>query len=117
MSEQINPGDGYRLIDKEKDTPKEGDQAYQLLDECWKDRDDWRLPFNSAVTYRRRISTKPEAVCIDGHTIELIDGFPRLSNISRRQYLFSSRVAAIRQLSQWLAQVADWREAQSQGEQ
>jgi hypothetical protein len=114
MMSEIQAGDGWRLIDKEKDTPKEGDQVL-LNDGAWVDRTIWEQPFHKTVTYRRRIPAKPEAVCIDGHTIELIDGFPRLSNLSRRQYLFSSRVAAIRKFAEWLQQVAEWREAQEGG--
>jgi hypothetical protein len=111
MSVQIDPGDGYRLLDKEKDTPQKGDQYHHSV-HGWISRCCPNEPFVKSRTYRRRIPAKPEAVCIDGHTIELIDGFPRLSNLSRRQYLFSSRVAAIRKFAEWLQQVAEWREAQ-----
>jgi hypothetical protein len=109
--DKIEPGEGWRLIDKAKDTPQRGDQ-FRDQQGRWQFRPNWPLPFDPKLTYRRRIPAKPEPVCIDGHTIELIDGFPRLSNLSRRKYLFSSRVAAIRKFAEWLQQVAEWREAQ-----
>jgi len=59
MSE-IEPGEGYRLIDNQKDTPIKGDQAF-----CgpgrWRDRNSWFRPFGKSVVYRRRILAKPEA--------------------------------------------------------
>jgi len=52
MSE-IEPGEGYRLIDNQKDRPIKGDQAW-----CgpgwWRDRFAWDRPFNKSVVYRRR---------------------------------------------------------------
>lgn len=57
-----DPGDGWRLIDVEKETPKEGDQ-YLVHPDQWKDRGDCHGCFKDDKFYRRRIEQpKPELV-------------------------------------------------------
>jgi hypothetical protein len=113
MSEQIEPGEGWRLIDKEKDTPMKGDQVC-----CgpgrWRDWQTWFKPFNKSVVYRRRIPAKPKAIWIDGHRVSFTEGSVHIGN-KAYDYCFSSHTEDIRKLGEWCISVADWREAQDAG--
>jgi hypothetical protein len=115
VSKEILPGDGYRLIDKEKDTKRPGDEYWSNWFNRWipVSSHDW---FRPELTYRRKLPAKPEEVEIHGYRVSLDNGFVRIADLFSH-FHFSSRPEAIRQLSQWLTQVADWREAQEQGEQ
>lgn len=108
MSE-IQAGDGWRLIDKHTDKPREGDQY--LYWNKWRYRPNPLAPWDFTHTYRRRIPAKPEAMEIDGHLVSLEWGFVRIGSLFSHYY-FSSRTEAIRKLGEWLISVADWREAQ-----
>ena len=109
MSEQIEPGDGWRLIDKQKDTKRPGDEYWSCLDEWVTSSNDGI--FYSEHVYRRRIPAKPEAMEIDGHRVSLDNGFVRIGSLFSHYY-FSSRTEAIRKLGEWCISVAEWREAQ-----
>ena len=111
MSE-IQAGDGWRLLDKEKDTPKEGDEFWSKMFHEWGPLTQGEV-FLAGYTYRRRIPAKPESMEIDGYEVSLDNGFPRIASLLGTQKMyFSSRPKAIRQLIAWLQQVAEWREAQ-----
>jgi hypothetical protein len=110
MREQIEPGEGYRLINKQKDTPMEGDEHYDF--DGWRKRSYPSHPFVNTDTYRRRIPAKPEAMEIDGHTISFDSRTVRIGCLLSP--FFCSRTKAIRQLGEWLISVADWREAQAE---
>jgi len=109
MSE-IEPGEGYRLLDKKKDTPKEGDEFYYC--DSWRKRPYPLHPFSSTETYRRRIPAKPEAIWIDGHLLSLYEGSVLIGCKAAYEYCFPSSTEDIRQLADWLTRYADWREAQ-----
>lgn len=53
----INPGDGWRLIDKSKDTPKSGDQVWYEDGKYWDNRAFPSQPYKETYTYRRRIES------------------------------------------------------------
>jgi uncharacterized protein (DUF2237 family) len=112
MSEQIEPGDGWRLIDKQKDTKRPGDEYWSCFGEWATASNDGM--FHSEHVYRRRIQAKPEETEIDGHRVSLEWGFVRIGSLFSHYY-FSSRTEAIRQLGEWCIAVADWREAHDAG--
>jgi hypothetical protein len=106
MSE-IDPGDGFRLIDKEKDTPKLGDQFHN--GKAWFDRPSPFTPFTSIDTYRRRIPAKPENFM--GQNIWTW----REGNRWFWETLPGRRVsdsAEARQFAAWLQHYSDWLEEQ-----
>jgi uncharacterized protein (DUF2237 family) len=108
MSEQRNPGEGWRLIDKQKDKKKPGDEYWSCFGK-------WALAsndgmFHSEHVYRRRIQAKPEALEIDGHRVSLD---MRIGSLFSHYFLPSS-AEAIRKLGEWCIAVADWREAQGE---
>jgi len=108
MSE-IQAGEGYRLIDKHTDKPREGDQY--LYWNKWRDRPKPLDPWDFTHTYRRRIPAKPEAMEIDGHVVSFDNGSLRIESLFSSNF-FWGRTQAIRQFGEWLISVADWREAQ-----
>lgn len=118
MSEQIEPGDGWRLLGPDEPI-KAGDEFWRDAIPLFKHEAGW-IPtisgFIGLVAHgfkiRRRIPAKPEAMEIDGHTIANDNGFPRFSNAGNSTYYFSSIPESIRQLADWLTRYADWREAQ-----
>jgi hypothetical protein len=116
MSEQIEPGDGWRLIDKEKDTPWEGDQCFIKAGE-WADRVKWYAPFHPTLPYRRRMPDQPEAMEIDHQTITC-NSFDEVmaKDDSGEVWRVVSNTEQARQLADWLNRYADWREAQGYSE-
>jgi hypothetical protein len=117
MSEQIEPGDGWRLLDKQKDTKRPGDEYWSCFDE-WVTASNDGI-FHSEHVYRRRIPAKPEAMEIDEFgltqaTICTSGGVSlRQQDISGfGEYVFLESSEQIRKLGEWLISVAEWREAQ-----
>jgi hypothetical protein len=112
MMSEIQAGDGWRLIDKAKDTPQRGDQFHDRQ-VGWQFRPNWPLPFDPKLTYRRRIPTKPEAMEIGDRTFKCnsFDEVITRDDIGDRRKLVSSPEQA-RQLADWLTRYAEWREAQ-----
>jgi|688.fasta_scaffold02433_8 hypothetical protein len=117
MMSEIQAGDGFRLIDNEKDTPKLGDQFHN--GQAWFDRPSPLTPFSSFDTYRRRIPAKPEAMEIETEVGLMrldADSFGHVFIGQRREYLNQrirlDKSEQIRQVIAWLQQVADWREEQ-----
>jgi hypothetical protein len=119
MSE-IEPGDGWRLIDTKKDTPMKGDQACCDLGR-WIDRNAWDRPFSKSIVYRRRIPAKPEAMEIEAKRGTLTFNFQfdavwiSQSRDGRAEGLRLDDSKQVRKVIAWLQQVADWREAQDAG--
>ena len=114
MSEQIEAGEGWRLIDNEKDAPIKGDQACCDIGR-WVDRNAWDRPFSKSVVYRRRIPAKPEAMEIDHQTIKCNSFNEVMAMDEVEVWRLVSNAAEARQLADWLARYADWREAQDAG--
>ena len=121
MSEQILPGEGYRLIDKAKDTKRPGDEYWSCFGK-------WALASNDGMfhtehVYRRRIPAKPEAMEIDDPcgkmSVNVRDDGSALVEQEwpgdHSDFVAIDTVDSIRKLSQWFAQVAEWREAQNAG--
>ena len=109
MSEQIEPGEGWRLLGPDE-TVRDGDEFFNF--------GEWQLVVKlmtgeiaAGSVVRRRIPAKPEAMEIDGHRVSLDNGFMRIGSLFSHYY-FSSRTEAIRKLGEWCISVADWREAQ-----
>jgi len=116
MSE-IEPGEGWRLIDKQKDTKRPGDEYWSCLDE-WVTASNDGI-FYSEHVYRRRIPAKPEAMEIDDPrgkmSVNVRDGgsvFIEQEWPGGNDFVAIDTVDSIRKISQWFAQVAEWREAQ-----
>jgi hypothetical protein len=109
MSEQIEPGDGWRLLGPDE-VIRKGDEVY--TGSGWFVTVEMGLVVANYI-YRRRIPAKPEAMEIDGHTVSLNNGSVRIGGLFSH-YFFSGRTKAIRQLGEWLISVADWREAQGE---
>jgi hypothetical protein len=107
MSE-IQPGDGWRLIDTEKDEPREGDQRFIKAGE-WADRVKWWEPFHTTLTYRRRIPAKPEP---DGTLFYEWRVENEKATIRIDMEKAELNVMQARQLADWLNRYAEWREAQ-----
>jgi hypothetical protein len=112
MSEQIEPGDGWRLIDKAKDTPREGDQCFIKAGE-WADRVKWYEPFHPTLPYRRRIPAKPEPFGVIFYQWQVING-KAVIRIDMERAEFNSKQA--RQLIEWLTKYVDWSEEQDRNE-
>jgi hypothetical protein len=116
MSE-IEASEGWRMIDKEKDTPREGDEFYCLA--SWQKRLHPLHPFSSTETYRRRIPAKPERLVLKEVTASIChrkkkpETWEVLASIDAAfpdaNYLDGDEA---RQLADWLTRYADWREAQ-----
>jgi hypothetical protein len=109
---KIQAGDGWRLIDTEKDTPREGDEFYYWGK--WQIRPYPLKPFSNTETYRRRIPAKPEAMEIgENDQLHLIpDNFGDVEIHQGPDWILLSETPVIRKLGEWLISVADWREAQ-----
>jgi hypothetical protein len=111
MSEQIEPGEGWRLLGPDE-VIKKGDEVCPLFSFVWSEVPEQFIgKENQGSQIRRRIPAKPEAMEIDGHRVSLDNGFMRIGSLFSHYY-FSSRTEAIRKLGEWLISVADWREAQ-----
>jgi hypothetical protein len=107
MSEQIEAGDGWRLIDKQKDTKRLGDEYWSCFDK-------WVTASNDGIlhpehVYRRRIPAKPKPYGVVFYEWRVIDG-KAVIRIDMEWAEFNAEQA--RQLADWLTRYADWREAQ-----
>jgi hypothetical protein len=105
-TEKILPGDGWRLIDKEKDEPREGDQY--LYWNKWRDRPKPLDPWDFTHTYRRRIPAKPEAIQIRDKKLFMdLENDVVISDGFANSYIYRNE---LRPVIAWLQQVAEWRE-------
>jgi hypothetical protein len=123
MSEQIEPGEGWRLLGPDESVDGFGDE-HKTSEGVWV-----KVPSyftlrkaKDFIAVRRRIPAKPEALEVEDSNGELSvsagskdcsliqDGrgeFPEVIVLSGTQ--------EIRQLADWLNRYADWREAQDAG--
>jgi hypothetical protein len=107
MSEQIEAGDGWRLIDKEKDTKKPGDEYWSFFGQWIKASNDGM--YHPEHVYRRRIPAKPE--WFSGKSISTYENGPLwLMETGEEKTLLDPNEA--REFAAWLARYAEWREAQ-----
>jgi hypothetical protein len=110
MSEQIEPGEGWRIVDKQKDTKRPGD-------EYWACFGVWAPASNDGIlhpehVYRRRIPAKPEWFA--GPNISTYESGPLwLMETGEEKTLIDPNEA--REFAAWLNRYADWREAQDAG--
>ena len=119
MSE-IEPGEGWRLIDKAKDKKKPGDEYWSCFGE-------WALAsndgmFHSEHVYRRRIPAKPESMVVDDSNGQLATSaalldccLVQIGGGRGGETIVLSGIQEVRQLADWLTRYADWREAQEEG--
>jgi len=57
------PGEGWRLIDTEHDTPQKGDEYWSRTDKVWKSRAEWwGLSYSQGKFYRRRVEPEVDFV-------------------------------------------------------
>ena len=116
MSEQIEAGEGYRLIDKAKDTKRAGDEYWSCFGEWATASNDGM--FHSEHVYRRRVPAKPEAMEIEAEAG--LKSWVKKDSVIIEQENESGELEcvllwttqSIRQLADWLTRYADWREAQ-----
>jgi hypothetical protein len=119
MSEQILPGDGWRLLGPDELT-KQGDESWRMETGTFKPFD-MVFGFRAGIYYavRRRIPAKPEAMEIETESgpVSLAAGFHGQAWIMQQwddetERVRLSETTQIRQVIAWLQQVAEWREAQ-----
>lgn len=119
MSEQINPGDGWRLLGPDE-VVKDGDEPWHRFEKRWM-YGPMEVPYTAKAypAVRRRIPAKPEPLEINDSNGELSTsaGVSDCSLIRDGRGKFPevivlSGIQEIRQLSDWLTRYAAWREAQ-----
>jgi hypothetical protein len=122
MSEQIEPGDGWRLLGPDE-VVRDGDETWRRDEERWV-KVPMQFPYTakSCFAVRRRIPAKPEAMEVDHQTIECNSfnevmaeddsGDCRLSG--PEVWRVVSNAGQARQLADWLTRYAEWREAQDE---
>lgn len=108
MSEQIEPGEGWRLLGLHE-VVKDGDEPWHRFEKRW-----MQVPMSVPYTakaypaVRRRIPSKPEPITIDYATITCNSFNEVMADVSR----LVENTNQARQLADWLIRYADWREAQ-----
>ena len=114
MSEQIEPGDGWRLLGPD-DVLRHGDEMLFHVDgdPHWMDAPDtfFDQPVAEYFSYRRRILAKPEPYGVVFYEWRVING-KAVIRIDMEKAEFDAKQA--RQLADWLNRYADWREAQDE---
>ena len=120
MSEQIEPGDGWRLLGPDEHVRAIADEYYGLTDADWHPVSpmDHLRRASDFHAIRRCIPAKPEAMEIDdGFRVELGNNLDHFAILqagppdSAGDVVIGNAVEA-RQLADWLNRFADWREAQ-----
>jgi hypothetical protein len=123
MSEQIEAGDGWRLL-AAGEIIKRGDEFWDDTEPAlsqWIDAGTFLegQRVSGIATYRRRIPAKPESISMmDYSGIIAVTGLPETVTIEQVFYGEESDFVVIetvqnaRQLAEWLTRYADWREAQ-----
>ena len=118
MSEQIEPGDGWRLLGPDE-VLRHGDEMLFYVDgkPHWMAAPDscFNQPVAKHFTYRRRIPAKPEPIKIR-HTLIKCNSFNDVMRATNQDVsLLVGSADEARQLADWLTRYADWREAQDAG--
>jgi len=110
MSEQIECGDGWRLLGPDE-VVGDGDEVLFPFTGWGQARDVGNHA--GRFTYRRRLPAKPEALEIDHQTITC-NSFDEVmaKDDSGEVWRLVSNTEQARQLADWLTRYADWREAQ-----
>jgi hypothetical protein len=120
MSEQIEPGDGWRLLGPDEPV-KFADEFLSNATGCWhpmtKDLYGWKA--NCFIAVRRRIPAKPERLVLKEVAASICyrkkkpETWKAVASIDATfpgtGYLDADES---RQLADWLTRYADWREAQ-----
>ena len=119
MSEQIEAGDGWRLLGPDE-VVRDGDETWRRDEERWV-KVPMQFPYTakSCFAVRRRIPAKPEPLELKDSNGEL-DASAGPKDCSLMQdfrgelpdVIVLSGIDDIRKLGEWLISVADWREAQ-----
>ena len=114
MSEQINPGDGWRLLGPDE-VVKDGDEPWHRFEKRWM-YGPMEVPYTAKAypAVRRRIPAKPEAIKIR-HTLIKCNSFNDVMRATNQDVsLLVGSADEARQLADWLTRYADWREAQNE---
>jgi hypothetical protein len=114
MSEQILPGDGWRLLGPDE-VIRDGDEPWHRFEQRWT-RFAMEVPCTAKAypAVRRRIPAKPEAIKIR-HTLIKCNSFNDVMRATNQDVsLLVGSAAEARQLADWLNRFADWREAQDE---
>jgi hypothetical protein len=113
MSEQMNPGEGWRLL-RPDEAVREGDEFFYQARNKWIRVSYFGNCVGLLNTYRRRIPAKPEAIKIR-HTLIKCNSFNDVMRATNQDVsLLVGSAAEARQLADWLTRYADWREAQGE---
>jgi len=110
MNEQINPGDGWRLLGPDE-VVREGDEPWHRFAKRW-----MNVPMDVPYTakaypaVRRRIPTKPEPFGVLFYEWR-VENSKAVIRIDMEKAEFNSKQA--RELANWLTQYADWQESQN----
>jgi hypothetical protein len=106
MSEQILPGDGWRLLGPDE-VVREGDEFINFGE--WQPVFKLMIGEETTGQVRRRIPAKPKAFGVLFYQWRVING-KAVILIDMERAEFNAQQA--RQLADWLTRYADWREAQ-----
>ena len=120
MSEQINPGDGWRLLGPDEHVRAIADEYYGLTDGDWHPVSpmDHLRRASDFHAVRRRIPAKPEAMEINNAFQVEVGSSGQLFQILQPgppddvgDVVIGNAIEA-RRLADWLTRYAEWREAQ-----
>jgi hypothetical protein len=112
MSEQIQPGDGYRLLGPD-DVVREGDEFCAFNSFVWEEvAESFIGEKGQSTRIRRRIPAKPEPECIGGTSYYCDSNWAAIRETQDTYGILVTKAASARKLADWLARYADWREAQ-----
>jgi hypothetical protein len=118
MSEQIEPGDGWRLLGPDE-VVRDGDEPWHRFEKRWM-YGLMEVPYTAKAYHavRRRIPAKPEAMEINNAFRVEVGSSGQLFQILQPgppddvgDVVIGNAIEA-RQLADWLTRYADWREAQ-----
>jgi hypothetical protein len=120
MSEQIQAGDGWRLLGPDE-VVFPLDERYFAEDGSWHQMSPQKFlcKANLWTAVRRRIPAKPEAMVVDDSNGQLATSaalsdccLVQIGGGRGGETIVLSGTQEIRQLADWLNRYADWREAQ-----
>jgi hypothetical protein len=117
VSEQIEPGDGWRLLGPDE-VVKDGDEPWHRFEKRWM-YGPMDVPYTAKAypAVRRRIPAKPEAMEIDDEltiTADEVKSQPCLIHREENKpYWICFEPEECRKLADWLNRYANWREYQN----